>query len=183
MSQFNPVHIVTPYLLELLLLLLSQLHPDLPYSIFPWRYTVRCNSLLHGHTEDEFLSHRFDWTRLFPHYDGEWVCGPSNAMPAVAQLLAGSPVPVRCETEYPTPESTIFWHMTPCSPLSCNRRFCLPPAYMLVLAELFLRPWRWRRYAPPKRRLQLNGLHGVICQKMILFITTAVETSNPTYPT
>jgi hypothetical protein len=26
----------------------------------------------------------------------------------------------------------------------------------------------------------LNGLHGVISQKMILFITTAVKTSNPT---
>jgi hypothetical protein len=27
---------------------------------------------------------------------------------------------------------------------------------------------------------QLNGLHGVISQKIILFITTAVKTSNPT---
>jgi hypothetical protein len=43
-----------------------------------------------------------------------------------------------------------------------------------------LRPWRWRRYFPPKRWLTLNGLHGVIFQKMILFITTAVKTSNPT---
>jgi hypothetical protein len=37
-----------------------------------------------------------------------------------------------------------------------------------------------RRYVPPKRRLLHNGLHGVISQKMILFITTAVKTSNPT---
>jgi hypothetical protein len=29
-------------------------------------------------------------------------------------------------------------------------------------AELILRPWIWRRYIPPKRRVQLNGLHGVI---------------------
>jgi hypothetical protein len=28
--------------------------------------------------------------------------------------------------------------------------------------------------------LKLNGLHGVISQKMILFKTTAVKTSNPT---
>jgi hypothetical protein len=48
------------------------------------------------------------------------------------------------------------------------------------LLNLFLRPWRWGRYVPPKRRLKLNGLHGVISQKMILFITTAVKTSNPT---
>jgi hypothetical protein len=45
----------------------------------------------------------------------------------------------------------------------------------------FLRPWRWRRYVPPKRRLLHNGLHGVISQRMILFITTAVKISNPTY--
>jgi hypothetical protein len=58
--------------------------------------------------------------------------------------------------------------------------FSLPPACLLVLLNLFLRPWRWRRYFPPKRRLELNGLHGVVSQKMILFITTAVKTSNPT---
>jgi hypothetical protein len=29
--------------------------------------------------------------------------------------------------------------------------------------------------------LKLNGLHGVISQKMILFIATAVKTSNPTH--
>jgi hypothetical protein len=28
--------------------------------------------------------------------------------------------------------------------------------------------------------LTLNGLHGVISQKLILFITTAVKASNPT---
>jgi hypothetical protein len=36
------------------------------------------------------------------------------------------------------------------------------------LLNLF-RPWRWRRYVPPKRRVQLNWLHGVISQEMILF--------------
>jgi hypothetical protein len=48
------------------------------------------------------------------------------------------------------------------------------------LLKLFLRHWRWRRYVPPKRQLELNGLHGVISQKMILFITTTVKTSNST---
>jgi hypothetical protein len=33
--------------------------------------------------------------------------------------------------------------------------------------NLFLRPWRWRRYVPPKRRLKLNVLQDVISQKMI----------------
>jgi hypothetical protein len=83
--------------------------------------------------------------------------------------------------------------MTPCSPLGVNRRF--GGTYRLHLQgrknkfskklarklNLFLRPWRLRRYVPPKRRLTLNGLHGVISQTMILFITTAVKTSNPTW--
>jgi hypothetical protein len=33
---------------------------------------------------------------------------------------------------------------------------------------LIFRPWRWRRYVPPKRRLNFNGLHGVISQKIAL---------------
>jgi hypothetical protein len=36
------------------------------------------------------------------------------------------------------------------------------------------------RYVPPKCRLTVNGLHGVISQKIVLFITTAVRTSDPT---
>jgi hypothetical protein len=48
------------------------------------------------------------------------------------------------------------------------------------LARLILRPWRWRRYVPPKHRFTLNGLRGVISRKIVLFITTAVRTSNPT---
>jgi hypothetical protein len=48
------------------------------------------------------------------------------------------------------------------------------------LLNFFLRPWSWRRYIPHKRRLTLNGLHGIISQKFILFITTAVKTLNPT---
>jgi hypothetical protein len=49
------------------------------------------------------------------------------------------------------------------------------------LLGLFFRPWRLRRYVPPKRRLTFNGLHDVISQKVVLFITTAVRTSNPTW--
>jgi hypothetical protein len=46
------------------------------------------------------------------------------------------------------------------------------------LPLLIFRPWRWRRYDLPKRRLTFNGLHGFISQKIALFITTAVRTSN-----
>jgi hypothetical protein len=72
-------------------------------------------------------------------------------------------------------KSTIFWDETPCSPLSVNRRFGgtgLLPGWFL--AQLIFRPWRWRRYVPPKRWLTLNGLNGVIFQKMVLFKTLFV---------
>jgi hypothetical protein len=35
--------------------------------------------------------------------------------------------------------------------------------------------------SPPKHRLTFNGLHGFISQKIEIFITTAIITSNPTY--
>jgi hypothetical protein len=43
-----------------------------------------------------------------------------------------------------------------------------------------IRPWRLMRYIPSKRRLTYSRLHDVISQKTVLFITTAVRTSNPT---
>jgi hypothetical protein len=76
-------------------------------------------------------------------------------------------------------KSTIVWDITPCSPLSVNGRFggtyclhlqlatCFHPGSLL---RLFFRPWRWRRYVALKSRLTLNGLHGVISQKTVLFI-------------
>jgi hypothetical protein len=39
---------------------------------------------------------------------------------------------------------------------------------------------RKRRQVSPERRLNFNGLHGVISQKIEIFITTAVRTSDPT---
>jgi hypothetical protein len=79
---------------------------------------------------------------------------------------------------------TIFWDITPCSPLKVNQRF--EETYCLHLqgrrisslvsrwfhARLILRPWKWRLYVPPKRRLTSNGLHGGIYQKIVLFILT-----------
>jgi hypothetical protein len=95
-------------------------------------------------------------------------------------------------------ESTIFWDITPCSPLKVNRHF--GGAYRLQLqgrrisrarnqrgskwkagpAWLILRLWSWRRYVSPKRWLPFNGLRGVISLKIVLFTTTALKTSNPT---
>jgi hypothetical protein len=60
---------------------------------------------------------------------------------------------------------SIIWDMMPCNLLSCHLLACW------FVLKLFLRSWRWRRYVPPKRWLQLNRLHGVISQKMIHFLT------------
>jgi hypothetical protein len=74
-------------------------------------------------------------------------------------------------------KSTIFWNITPCNTLSVNRRFggtCRlhlqggkisqarnqRACYLLsrwFLARHILRPWRWMRHTPPKRRLTANG--------------------------
>jgi hypothetical protein len=51
-------------------------------------------------------------------------------------------------------EYTAFWDITPCSPLNVNRRFGGTS----------------------------TGLHGVITQNIVPFITTTVRTSNPTTP-
>jgi hypothetical protein len=58
-------------------------------------------------------------------------------------------------------KSSVAWDMTPCSPLKLSL-FYLPPAFMLVSCSA---------YSYPKRRLVFNGLHGVISQKIELFIT------------
>jgi hypothetical protein len=48
------------------------------------------------------------------------------------------------EQTYSDLKSTIFWDITPCSPLSVKQRFrgtyhlCLPPAFTLVFAQLIL---------------------------------------------
>jgi hypothetical protein len=48
------------------------------------------------------------------------------------------------------------------------------------LAWLLLRPWRWRKNVPPKRRLTLKELHGDISQEVELCLMNAVRTSNST---
>jgi hypothetical protein len=39
-----------------------------------------------------------------------------------------------------------------------------------VLALLMLKTWRWRRYIHPKHHLTFNELHGIISQKIGLFM-------------
>jgi hypothetical protein len=70
-------------------------------------------------------------------------------------------------------KSTIFWDITPCSPLKVNRHFGGTYCHFLslwFLAWLIFRPWRWRRHIPRKRRLTFNGQNGVISLNLVLFI-------------
>jgi hypothetical protein len=80
------------------------------------------------------------------------------------------------------PTSRFWWTYTFWAPLNrnfffflvCHISVCIDGSacHMLsrwFLARLILRPRRWRRYVPPKRRLTFNGLHGVISQKIVLF--------------
>jgi hypothetical protein len=66
----------------------------------------------------------------------------------------------------------------------CDGSFCYQSSacYLLHAGFLFLawfiQPSRWRGHIPLKCQLTFHGLHGVIFQKIGLFITTAVRTSN-----
>jgi hypothetical protein len=71
-------------------------------------------------------------------------------------------------------KSTIFCDITLCGPLFA---ICFHAGFLL---GLFVDPEDGVDMFPPKRRLTLNRLHGVISQKTVLFITTAVRTSDPT---
>jgi hypothetical protein len=79
-----------------------------------------------------------------------------------------------------TMESSSVWDVTPCSLVKVSRCFvgthrlhlqelCLPSASCWLLSWLTLLPWRWRRYVPPKCRLNFTRLHGVISQNIKLF--------------
>jgi hypothetical protein len=68
-------------------------------------------------------------------------------------------------------DNTALWDGTSCTDVSEEHfAFIFTCLYAGFLLTLFFRPWRWWRYVPPKYRLTLNGLHGVISQKMVLFI-------------
>jgi hypothetical protein len=74
-------------------------------------------------------------------------------------------------------------------------RHCLKWSFIILTDTCFtpiscciLGPWRWRRNGPPKRRLTLNGLHGVISQNSLflsfssafsLSLRSVYETSGP----
>jgi hypothetical protein len=63
--------------------------------------------------------------------------------------------------------------------LARNQRQSMHLVSRWILARLIFRPWRWKRKFSPKRKLTLKLLRGVTSQKTVIFITTAVITSNP----
>jgi hypothetical protein len=95
-------------------------------------------------------------------------------------------------------QNSVFWDKTSCSPLKVNRRF--GGTYRLHLQSRIISRARYRRKSRWQAeicfragflfglffdtedgggRLTFNGLHGVISQKIELFITTSVGTSKP----
>jgi hypothetical protein len=75
---------------------------------------------------------------------------------------------------------TRYVHATKCNNPIAVIANIIPCCHLLSRYHaVLIPPWRWRRYVPPKLLLTFNGLHGVISQKKVLFITTALRTSNP----
>jgi hypothetical protein len=87
-------------------------------------------------------------------------------------------------------KSTIFWDITPCSPVKVNRRF--GRIYRLHLQGRKKADQGTSVKAGGQKTLKMEPIcssetsvdtqrtHGVIFQKIVLFINTAVRTSNPT---
>jgi hypothetical protein len=114
----------------------------------------------------------FCWDTDHPDWDFSWFTSvPPRKhcdkvlkwprLPPSISFLVHSLLP----SKYPTLHSLSHWqHVayvgfgSACHPLS--RWF---------IAWLILRPWRWKRNVSLKRRLNFNGLHGVIAQKIELF--------------
>jgi hypothetical protein len=96
-------------------------------------------------------------------------------------------------------KNSIFWDVTPCSLLKANRRFggtyswkrsikvirisdisdC-NSAFTLVPCSAYS-TLKMKAMIYSETSVVLNGLYGVIPQMIVVFITTAVRTLNPTY--
>jgi hypothetical protein len=99
---------------------------------------------------------------------------------------------------------SVFWDITPCSPLKGNRQFrgtylihlwgrrarnrpeirwqaevCLPPTFALVSCLAYSSILKMEALYSSEALEHFSGLQGVISQKTGLFIITAVRTSNP----
>jgi hypothetical protein len=55
----------------------------------------------------------------------------------------------------------------------------MSPPSSVVKSKISNKPALRKQKVPPKRLLTFNGLHGIISQKIQVFITTAVRASDP----
>jgi hypothetical protein len=88
-------------------------------------------------------------------------------------------------------KSTIFCDVTQCSPVEIHRPFrgsyflqqeaSSKQWFCLLIMWLILWPWKWKQYVLLKCWWTFTRLHGIISQKIILFIITTVRTSNATH--
>jgi hypothetical protein len=98
-----------------------------------------------------------------------WLC----ESPAVSFYLMAS----QWELRSTLPLSSCFLYDPKFLTVNYSACHLLSHSYLVRLIQ----PWRCRRYVPPKCWLTFSGLHGIISQKIVLFIITAVRTSNPIY--
>jgi hypothetical protein len=78
------------------------------------------------------------------------------------------------QEEHFIPKTSVFWDITPCIPLKVNQRYGGTCGFHLQGRRIS----QARNHREAGSKQTFNGLHGVISQKIDLFITTALRTSN-----
>jgi hypothetical protein len=78
------------------------------------------------------------------------------------------PAGEQARTDLCLPFPSCFLYNPKCRQADCSASHLLSRRF---LAWLILRPWRWRQHVPPKHRLAFSRLHGVISNKIELFMT------------
>jgi hypothetical protein len=70
--------------------------------------------------------------------------------------------------------SSSVWKNKPSKkPASRAMFFLCAACFVLVTCFFIVRPWRWKRYVPPKCLLNSNEIHCVVSQKTQPFISMA----------
>jgi hypothetical protein len=88
-----------------------------------------------------------------------------------------------------TSTSTIFWDVTPCSPVesfryygSSDSKIIFVVCFSLVSSLDCYSNWRWRQLVSPNPRWTSNRLYGVKSQKDVNFHLTTLSASRPAFP-
>jgi hypothetical protein len=123
----------------------------------PWLSVLRCTTFSPKYT---VITRNLSFSAHWRH----------NVHPVLDLKWSGTSRKSHCHVAYEVltaavMKSTVFWDITPCSPLKVNR---LAICYHVGILARLIQPWRWRRYFSLKRRFTFNGLHSVISQKIVL---------------